>query len=114
MAGTESGGVKKKRAIRFACCTPAKHCNGSLTGDGLKNHSSSIEVHKCQGKYLVSQGYKKLSKREYKAPDILNEDGNVIEVGPVLVLNKKAARSKGGKADRYMRGNQMDQKIRSW
>jgi len=115
MAGTDGSGVKKKRPIRYTCCTPVKQCNGTMTGEGLKTHSSSVEVHKCQGKYLVKhRGCIKLSKREFKTPDTLDEDGNVIEVGPVLILNKKASRTKGGKADRYMRGSRMDQKIRSW
>lgn len=94
MASNESGGSNKKRQVKFICSCPPKHCNGSSAEPGeYKTHPTQDEVKKCLGRYLVSvEGYTKLSKREFISPNN----------GPVLILSKKAIRSKGGKGDRYM------------
>lgn len=80
---------------RFICGVPNKDCKGSpsrLGPSGLnvsKTHMNENEVYACQGRFLMSKGYKKLSRREYEAPN----------GGPITVLSKHPASLRTGKKD---------------
>jgi len=86
--------VKGRRSVRFVCGTPPKEgCTGLAGYNNLfRVHSSQEQVMQCKVAYLLRQGYKKLSPREFEDP----------VTGRILVLFKKAERSKPGKADRPM------------
>ena len=81
----------------YLCPTPKSHCNGSignysasLDKKGIKNHGSSEEAMKCYAKYLISEGYKRISPREFRK-----------EGEPIIVLTKASrfgARLRSGKA----------------
>ena len=61
--------------LGFSCPTPVHLCFGSFVTDGIgganktKYHRDNIEGQNCYGKYLVGQGYEKLSRRDFKGPD---------------------------------------------
>ena len=73
--------------LGFLCPTPAQQCFGALISDGLggkssglrKYHHDNLVLLQCYGKYLVSQGYERRSRREYISP----MDGRI------LMLSKK-------------------------
>lgn len=75
---------KKKQTVLFTCATPKGDCSGRTMVESIfKVHSSHEEVIKCKVNYLLKNGYKRLSKREYINP----------ENGRILVLSRKAPRA---------------------
>lgn len=90
--------AKSKVRPMFACPVPNQFCNGTRVNDSDKLtcgkcHGSSREVKACQKRHLLVnlkyvQGE---SSREF-----VPSDG-----GPVLVVSKKAQRSKSGKEGRH-------------
>ena len=68
--------------LGFVCPVPINICTGgSLQSRSTKAkyHQSPADVHRCEGRYLQSQGYARLSNRTYARP------GD----GEVLMLSKK-------------------------
>jgi hypothetical protein len=104
MAGGE---VKKgRRNPMYLCPVPGTNCHGTVGGsktEKVKYHSSPDLVRLCETQYLISQGYKKISSREFISPTS----------GAIMVLSKKAARAKPGKGAFYMAGKH-GQKIQVW
>lgn len=89
---------------RYICCTPPQSCSGSkgsLGPSGLsarKLHTTSDEVLSCYGRYLESQGYKKLARREFEDP----VTGRVLIVPKNPGLPCRAGKSEDGKSgNRY-------------
>jgi|SRR5579863_5313385 len=70
---------------RYICQTPKDCCNGGKGGtsqglnrkNSMKMHSTPQEAFNCYAQYLVSQGYERLSSREFRQPE-----------GGILVLTK--------------------------
>lgn len=94
---------------RYVCQTPQSDCDGGKTGtsqglnrkDSMKAHGTPEEAFRCYARYLQSQGYNRLSSREYQRP------GEPIELltkpcryGAPLRKGKNELKGKGGK--RYM------------
>lgn len=89
----ETTSNSKKTPVMLICPCPINKCKGTLNQkDGSRFHSTDDQIRACQTKYLLEQGYKRKSAREFINP----------ESGRILVLCKKAARAKPGKAGRYM------------
>lgn len=71
---------------RYICQTPKDHCKGGKGGtsqalnrkNAMKMHSTPQEAFACYASYLVSQGYERLSSREFRPPG----------GGPIEVLTK--------------------------
>ena len=83
--------------LGYSCPSPSGQCHGAQINSGLgsethkKYHQDSLQTLNCFGKYLISQGYTRRSRREYKDP----------KTGEILVLCKKPGlpvrSGKGGK-----------------
>ena len=81
----------------FLCPTPKSHCCGSngnysasLDKQKIKKHGSPEEAMKCYAAYLISEGYERISPREFRK-----------EGEPIMVLTKVSrfgARLRSGKA----------------
>jgi hypothetical protein len=87
---------------RFMCGVPHENCGGSLgalsngfKGKGYRLHNSAYEAFKCMGRYLVSQGFEKLSSRAFRNPD-----GSGIRV--LTKQSRYGARMRPGKGGRNM------------
>lgn len=95
--------AKGRRPIMFACATPPEHCNGKKTMEKsvvCKGHPDQAGCLACTRNYIVNKrGFTQLTSRTFSPPP----DPITGELGPVLVLNKKAQRLKPGKvAGGYM------------
>ncbi len=88
-----------KGSYKYLCGTPVDNCGGSIgklsaglaKGRAQKVHNSSEQAFNCHARYLVSEGFEKLSSREFRNPD-----GSGIRV-----LTKKSrfgAKLRSGKA----------------
>jgi hypothetical protein len=101
MASSDNS-AKGRRPMMFSCMSPPEHCNGrkSLEKNAtFRGHSTFDQCRACTRAYLIKQGYKQLSTREFQPPP----DPVTGETQPVLVLDKKPSRMKPGKvANGYM------------
>ena len=70
--------------MKIACPVPMSHCSGGkYVADDVRDkfakcHMDYSEVLKCQGRYLISLGYKRRASREFLSPD-----------GTILILSRK-------------------------
>ena len=100
------GGAPSKTGpgkTKHLCGVPSEHCGGSLgqlsagfKAKGYRVHNSPVEAFKCMGRYLVKQGFEKLSSREFRDPK-----------GGIRVLTKQSrygGKMRPGKAGRNMPG----------
>lgn len=93
MAFVSSEGSKGRSTLMFVCPCPYVSCSGIPDKQGrYRFHSSPEAVAACQKQYLIKQGYKQISRREYQNP----------ETGSILVLSRRPARAKPGKGQRQM------------
>ncbi len=85
--------------VQYLCQSPGSHCGGAKSQycSGMvkcdsKTHATPQECFRCYTRYLLSQGYTQLGKREFVKGD-----------GPILLLDKpsKGTRLRGGKGKRY-------------
>lgn len=70
--------------IGFICPVPVNVCKGSPLGAGsgkgkARYHGDDRQVRACQATYLMSQGYERISAREFRP----------VKGGEVLVLSKR-------------------------
>lgn len=89
------------RAMRFLCGTPKDHCTGGIlhTDQNFstdKCHSSRKEAMRCFGRYLESQGYTKLSNREYR-----DKDGSIRILPKQSKFGGRLRQGKGEQGSRF-------------
>ena len=88
------------------CRTPLNACTGAHTvTDGIgkgrvKYHNTSKEGLKCFGKYLQSQGFIRLSSREYKRPDNGMIEMLPKKMGSPVMTGKRGDKGGGGRSKR--------------
>ncbi len=76
----------------FACQNPQcpstkiDRTNNGMNAKNIRMHTSQRDVNRCYGKYLVENGYTRITNREYSHPD-----------RPRLLLDRRGTEVRSGK-----------------